>query len=364
MNDMLRLSNNERLFLAQLRRDGPQPRAVLAQPMGLSAQTVTNISRRLIDAGLVSEGALIRGKVGQPLTPLALDPNGAFFLGLKLGRRLAELALVDFTGQIRTHRQEVQSHPHPDRILSFTRKGIAAITASMPREARDRIVGVGIAAPFRLWDWGAEMQPWEGRDLAAELRAAVPFPVVLENDASTACGGELLFGTRDLPADFLHFYIAHYAGGGLVLDGRLRLGPNRNAAAVGSMPLPGGGQLLDIASVATLEARLGHALPPDDAGWADIPAAVLNEWIGDAAAALAQSALAATALCDLSAIVIDGALPTGVRAALVAETGAALARLDTAGLDMPLLCEGSLGRNARILGAASLPLAATFLPDG
>ena len=89
------LSRNERLILSLIRRRGPMPRAALAQLTGLSAQSITNLTRKLMMAGYLDAGAVVRGKVGQPSTPLALAPDGAWFLGLKIGRRLVELAPAD-----------------------------------------------------------------------------------------------------------------------------------------------------------------------------------------------------------------------------------------------------------------------------
>lgn len=357
----LDLSQNERQILSLIRQRGPLPRAALATATGLSPQAITNLTRRLIQNGLLDAGAVVRGKVGQPSTPLSLAPDGALFLGLKLGRRLVELALVDFVGNIKIHRQEIYTHPTPDRVLTFARHGLATLLDSLPHSAR--ITGLGVAAPFRLWDWGSEMAGWHDFDLAASLTAEMGFPVFMENDASTACAAELIFGRAALPRDFVHLYIAHFAGGGVVLDGRLRIGPRRNAGALGSMPIADGRQLLDIASVSTLESRLGRSLPPDDLGW-HVPADIQTVWIAESADALAYAALSATALLDIPVVVVDGAVPPAIRRALTEATRAALARLPAAGIDRPEIVEGSLGRSARILGAAALPLAHFFEPGG
>ncbi|WP_347265602.1 ROK family transcriptional regulator [Paracoccus sp. (in: a-proteobacteria)] len=357
-------SPNERLILWLVRRHGPLPRAALAQATGLSAQAVSNITRNLIAAGLLDAGGEPqRGKVGQPLLPLALAPQGALFLGLKVGRRLAELVLADFAGQIRQALELRYDWAHPDAIRDFAIAGVAELLAGLEPGLRARLSGLGIASPFFLWDWAEEMQPWRGRDLRAELAAALAMPVWLENDGSCACGAEMVFGSAELPADFLYFYIAHFAGGGVVLDGRLRLGPSGNAGAMGSSPVPGGGQVLDIASVSVLERALGHALPPGDAGW-DLPAAVLHDWLEAAAQALAHAALAAVAALDVPLVVIDGALPAALRAGLVARVAARLAAMRHHGMALPELRAGTLGRRARALGAAALPLADGFLPGG
>lgn len=359
--DWQALSQNERHILSLIRRRGPLARASLAQATGLSPQAVTNISRNLIARGLLAEENVVRGKVGQPSIPLSLAADGARFLGLKIGRRLVELALVDFCGQIKIHRQEIYDHPTPDRVMAFARQGIATLLAAAPPGGR--IAGLGIAAPFRLWDWGGAMAAWRGVDLAARLEETLPFPVFLENDASTACAAELIFGRLVLPRDFVHLYVAHFAGGGVVLDGRLRVGPQRNAGAFGSMPVPGGLQLLDRASVSVLEARIGRALPPDDEGW-DVPPDIEAAWVRESADAMAFAALSAVALLDVPLVVIDGAIPSALRDRLARAVGKALSALPAAGIDRPEVAQGSLGRSARILGAAALPLAHFFEPGG
>ena len=73
-----------------------------------------------------------------------------------------------------------------------------------------------------------------------------------------------------------------FAGGGVVLDGRLYGGASGNAGALGSMPVPGKdgkpGQLIDIASIAMLEKMLsrhgrdGSFLWTSPQDWGDVGA--------------------------------------------------------------------------------------------
>ncbi|RCW88137.1 ROK family transcriptional regulator [Paracoccus lutimaris] len=357
-------SQNERLILWLIRRNGPMPRAALAQATGLSAQAVTNITRELIAAGLLDAGGeRQRGKVGQPLRPLALAPDGALFLGLKVGRRMAELVLVDFLGQIRQMRSQPYPFPDPDRTRDFTVAATAEILAGLTDEQRARLSGMGMATPYYLWDWGHEMEPWRGRDLRLELSERLAMPVWLENDGSCACGAEMIFGTAELPENFLYFYIAHFAGGGVVLDGRLRHGPTRNAGALGSYPVPDGRQVLDVASVSVLESALGRPLPLDDSAW-DLSPAILQEWLDKSATVLSHAALGAVAVLDLPLVVIDGAMPPALRDALVATMAVKMAATRHHGITLPVLRAGTLGRRARALGAAALPLDEEFLPGG
>ena len=91
-------------------------------------------------------------------------------------------------------------------------------------------------------------------------RRECEFPVYLQNDATSACGAELVFGQSGSLRDFVYFYIGAFAGGGIVLNGKLYGGPTGNAGALGSMPVPGPdgrpAQLIDVASIAMLEKAL------------------------------------------------------------------------------------------------------------
>ncbi|MEO6298609.1 MAG: winged helix-turn-helix transcriptional regulator, partial [Paracoccaceae bacterium] len=98
--------HNERLVLSLVRQHGALAKSDIARMTGLSAQTVSVIMRALERDGLLLRGEPQRGRIGQPSVPMSLNHEGAFFLGLKIGRRSADLVLVDFLGQLRgTHRR-------------------------------------------------------------------------------------------------------------------------------------------------------------------------------------------------------------------------------------------------------------------
>lgn len=368
---------NERLVLSLVRRHGGLAKTEIARLTRLSAQTVSVIMRELEDEGLLVRNEPIRGKIGQPSIPMSLNPEGAFFLGLKIGRRSAELVLIDFLGTVRAMLQLSYRYPAPRETVAFVTNGIKDIRAKLTAEQDRRIAGLGIATPFELWSWadaaGAPhdvMEEWRDRDIRADLQAEVPFPVYLQNDATSACGAELVFGKGDAPRDFIYFYIGAFAGGGIVLNGALYGGPTGNAGALGSMPVPGPDgaprQLIDIASIAMLERALNAKgrdashlwSSPQD--WGEL-GPELDEWIASAARGLAYAIVAASSVIDFQAAVIDGWMPVGVRARLVAAVRTVLATIDAEGLSLPPVREGTVGIHARAMGGASLPLSDRFL---
>ncbi len=369
--------SNERLVLSLVRRQGGLSKTDIARMTGLSAQTVSVIMRKLEDDGLLKRGEPLRGKIGQPSVPMSIDPEGAYFLGLKIGRRSAELVLIDFLGEVRAIRQLSYRYPAPRDTVDFVTEGMAAIRSELSPRQDSRIAGLGIAMPFELWNWadaaGAPrevMDQWRHFDIGAEIQARCAFPVYLQNDATSACGAELVFGRGAGVSDFVYFYIGAFAGGGVVLNGSLYAGATGNAGALGSMPVPGPGgkpiQLIDVASIAVLEKALSARgieagqLWTSPENWGDV-GEELDRWIDRAGAALAYAIVAASSVIDFEAAIIDGWMPVDVRRRLVAATRDATAEIDVEGLTLPEIREGSVGHPARALGAASLPLSDRFL---
>ncbi len=368
---------NERLLLTLIRRHGRLTKAQTSRLTGLSAQAISVIIRRLEEDGLVQRGTVLRGKIGQPSTPMALAADGAFSFGVKIGRRSVELVLIDFVGNVRHSFREAYAWPMPDAIIDFTRRSVAAVLAELSASERARIAGLGIASPFELWQWeegigapAGAMDSWRSNDLVQAIDSDMPFPVYLQNDATAACGAEFVFGRGYEFPNYLYLFIGFFIGGGVVLNGGVFTGPSGNAGAIGSFPVTGAdgkaAQLIDVASAANLEARIRAAgLDPSPiwnqaGGWA-LFADFIDDWIEEIAPHLAKAIVGSCAVIDFSAIVIDGGFPDDVRSRIVHATQKALDKLNLSGLVAPHVIEGTVGNQARAIGGACLPFFDKFM---
>lgn len=375
--------HNERLVLSMVRAQGGLSKSDIARITGLSAQTVSVIMRALEADGLLERGDPIRGRIGQPSVPMYLNADGAFFFGLKIGRRSVDLTLVDFVGQVRAARRQTYSYPTPDGVVDFVTSALPQMVAKLPAGVRARISGLGVAMPFQLWSWvqdigapQAEMDQWRLRDIQAELAQITGLPVYVQNDATSACGAELVFGTAseagERPRDFLYFYIGYFVGGGLVLNGQLFLGRSGNAAGVGPLPVArAGGQvdrLFGMASMSHLATAMDATGADSSQLWEqhetwNVAPKILSDWMDQAAMGLAWAALTAATLLEIEAVLIDGWMPTAVRAELTRRTQQALLSLDLSGIAAPAIRQGTVGAEARALGAAAIPLSQRYLID-
>ncbi|KGF67854.1 ROK family transcriptional regulator [Hoeflea sp. BAL378] len=372
-------AHNQRLVLSLVYSHGNLAKTDIARLTGLSAQTGSVIMRELEAEELIVKGEPIRGKVGQPSVPLSINPDGAFFIGLKVGRRSAELILINFLGEPRATLRKSYPWPTPPLIIDFVRDGLAEMLAGLPPALRDRVAGLGIATPFELWNWTEQagapreaMDLWRGCDLRAELARISNMPVYLQNDATAACAAELVFGKHPGLNDYLYLYIGTFVGGGVVLNGSVYSGRTGNAGALGPLPVAGPDgtpvQLLDRASIMLLERMLKQAgldpsplwnSPDHWEGFEDLA----DQWIGIVARGLAQAIVSAASIIDFEHVIIDGGLPSEVREKIVAATRAEVSHYDLRGLEVPTILPGTVGHLARALGAASLPLFDKYLID-
>ncbi len=368
--------HNERLILSTLQRHGPLPGSDLARVAGLSAQTVSVILRELEGEGLIRRGTPQRGRVGKPRVPMGLAPDGAFSVGLKIGRRSADLLLSDFVGGVRGQVQTTYRWPVPEEVFGFLRDGLRTFTDDLTPQQAERIAGIGIAKPYEIWDWhdviGAPkgvLDAWREVDYAASVAEFSQLPVFLGNDGTAACRAEHIFGRGREFRDFAYFFIGSFIGGGVVLNHSVFEGVFGNAGAFGSLLLQDAAgadrQLIDTASLFLLEDELVRAGMPAGCLWVQPQdwsglSGPLDRWIAETARQLARAAVTVCAVIDFEAVLLDGAFPGEVRARLVASTRREIGSLDTRGLTPIRIEQGLVGDNARALGAATAPILARY----
>jgi predicted NBD/HSP70 family sugar kinase len=315
--------------------------------------------------------------------PLALNPDGAFAIGIKVGRRGAEWLLIDFTAQVRERHAISYDFPDADTLLPAIAQHIHRLRDGLgPLAVRN--VGAGLAAPFQLGGWHrtlglskAQSDVWNQMNLLAEVKARTDVPVSFARDTVAACVAELVGGRGHDLKSFLYIFVDTFVGGGLVIDSHLHTGAHGNAGALASLPMQsaqaGQGaalppQVMAEASLWELEQRLqSEGLDPtaayDDRALQAPYAAATQAWLGSASLALAHAIVSSTAVLDLADVVMDGSMSRSLLQALLEQTRVALAQYNWEGLWPPQLHGGRAGAQACALGGAMLPLHANFAPD-
>lgn len=373
-------NHNERLVLSVVKNEGQVASSQIARLTSLSAQTASIITRSLQADGMLLRGTPQKGRVGKPSIPVSLNPEGALAFGLRIGRRGADLILMNMVGEVVATRATRYAYPLPEMIDTFVEESIASIGEALPIHLRNRIVGIGVASPFGLWKKadaaGAPeemMAAWRAYDFATSFAAFTDLPVLLANDASMGCSGELMFGAAQALSDFLYLYVGAFVGGGVVLGGQVFFGKTGNAGAFGTLMVDNidaqPNQLVHSASIYMLERNLsaeageGIRLRSDSAEW-DLANPRVDAWVTHTARALATAAVSAAAVVDVAKAVVDGGFPQAIKDEMITRMRCALNELDTQEISPIAVQAGRLGRSAAAMGAAYQPILAAHFLEG
>ncbi|WP_076069536.1 ROK family transcriptional regulator [Sphingomonas montana] len=365
---------NQRTVLQAIRVSGEASRTDLAAITGLTAPTIANITRRLLDAGLIAEAGRRQGARGQPAAQLVINPGGGFSIGVNIDRDHITIVSLDLAGTVLTRATREVAFPMPDDVAAWLGGEITAIRASDLIDER-RMLGVGVALPDDLGRVTLPHRPagyeiWNDVDVAALVGTMVPWPVHVDNDAAAAAIGEAQFGSGMVLPSFFYVLVSAGLGGGLVIDGSYFRGAGRRSGEIGFMPdmtrRAAGRTVQETVSLSALYARLekrGCAVTGVDAltGGDPVVAAVIRSWTEDAAQSLIEPLIAVSCLVDPAAILIGGRLPAALVDALVDRLNVMLA---DAGLPSDArVRRAAMSHDAPAVGAAILPFLDHILPS-
>ncbi|MBT3133898.1 ROK family transcriptional regulator [Alteromonas sp. ALT199] len=368
-------SANERAILTLIRQRIALPKAEIAQLTGLSAQSATVIIKKLETDGLVKRLTPIKGGVGQPKVPFGLNANGAFSIGLKVGRRSFDMTLLDLKGNVKATLHEKFAYPTVSNLLNFAQRAFNVLTKNIDAAQQSLVRGLGVAMPFEIWSWAEEagapkkeLEEWKEFDPQTELESLLNLPVFIKNDAGAACSAEMSFGNPKQYDSFLYIFVGTFLGGGLVLNNQLINGKAGNAGAIGSLPFFGQNQqrqLITQSSLYLLERELEKAgedakhIYESPSYW-QCDESLVKNWVCETAKGLAFASQCAMSLLDLDGVIIDGAIPSNIKEQLVEATQSALKDLDMRGIKPAQVSPGHVGVKAQSIGSANLALQANY----
>ena len=340
LNSLSVRSHNERLVLSLLLQNEATTRLEIGEKTGLSAQTISVIVRSLEQEGLVVRGEAQKGRVGPPTTPLMLNSEGAYSVGVSVGYRNTHIVVVDFIGNVQ--HQRVMPHKAagtfdaPEALALEIHQAIAGLAQS--RQAR--VAGVGLALPTPPIRSGPDHDVLH-RFLEAELGR----PVFVQNDITAAAGGESLFGTARQMQDFLFFYLGARLHGRLVLNHQIYNGNSPLSYDVGVLALertlPG--------SDAMRETLWGQA-----SSWPPMGPA-LDAWQNACAESLVKSTRSLLQFIELKTVLLSSFVPPEICTALCK-----LVRQEIPSVDAVV---GRASAAPKAIGAASLPFNSRFMID-
>jgi predicted NBD/HSP70 family sugar kinase len=377
---------NHRIVMETIRLHAPISRAEIARRTSLTAQTISNIATKLIDADLVHEaGKRQRGR-GAPSITLDINSDGAYSLGLDLDRDHLTGVLVDLSGAVRQRSHFELSFPTPKEAVDLMVNTIHDLVDRQDLSIEDVSgIGVGFPGPIEILTEDGEttsVNPkafpgWDHVPIIDLLQEHVDLPVLLENNATAAAVGERWYGVGKEVSTFFYLLFGIGLGGGLIINGHPYEGDTGNAAELGYVPTPHADPLLNGTDPTHLgehyhlprlydglqEEGIDASTPADLAAPFANGSPVVREWLDAVVKQLAPLLVSVEYLIDPAVLVFGGRLPDPLIEALIDRLEDRLASLRTdARPAVPSLQQASEDADAAAKGVATLPIYDLFAP--
>lgn len=291
----------------------------------------------------------------------------SLYATIDLGGTKIAAALGTATGQL-LYKETAPTPPEagPETILAM----MAALTEALAERAGRRPVALGVGVPGLVDTRTGEVKflpnlptQWRGVPAGAFLERTLGLPVRLLNDARCAALGELLYGHgREYPT-FVLFTLGTGIGGGVVIDGRLRLGALSAAGELGHQTLLPGGPLCGCGNHGCLEALASGPAIARAAGYPDAESAARAAREGeekarrafeDAATYLGIATANLVTALHPDAVLFSGGMSELVDLLLMPVRAAVTERVRMFPTDEVAVRRADAGPNAGLLGALAL----------
>jgi predicted NBD/HSP70 family sugar kinase len=367
---------NERRVFHLIRRGEALSRVGLVRATGLSAQSIGDIIRVLLEQRLIEEtGAKPQRGLGRHPIGVRIRPRGALAFGCNIERDRVDGAWIDLSGAVVVSQSvRYEQGEEPRRTIGRIEALFESLNARLTAADGPRLPVIGLAMPgpidpesHRLVN-PPNFAHWDGVDPRALFSAGWQLPVHIENAATAAAIGEA-WQSRSVLTNFLYCHWGVGVGGGLVLDLETYRGTTGNALELGHLPVVPAGATCGCGGRGCLEAEASVAAVCRQASqlgfhgsFGDLVERAPREpslaaLLERAGQLLGQALVGAVNLFDVDAVVLGGHHLLQAAQWLVPPVKQALAEWPIARDVRPVavLCS-ELGETAGAVGAASAVL--------
>lgn len=242
-NPRLQQMINMSIIFNYLRIKNPISRAGISRDLGISAPAVSRAVEKLIEKAYVIETARVKTRMGKRPTPLIINKNKFFVVGIDLGKERLKMALANLKGEvIEKFTGSIISKNKRDikRTVTEVKDFIKKYTDSKSLNPYN-IEAICIGVPAAI-DINSERvlstnyyKDWEWKDLNLKniLTDEFNIPVFVENDANLSAIGEKQYGEGQKYNTIIFVEISSGIGAGIIIDNKLIRGSNGSAGEIG-----------------------------------------------------------------------------------------------------------------------------------
>jgi predicted NBD/HSP70 family sugar kinase len=369
---------NERNILTLLRLNGGASRATISRALALTPATISRLTSDMLKRGLLHEVAATaipagEREPGRPGIGVAVNPAGAYFLGVEIGVSVMRFVLIDLCTKVVESREDPLSRPiTPQQSVAAIARVYREFQAD-PRY-RGKISGGGVTVPGLVTNDGfivnLPILGWRETNLRSLLSVSPDLPFSIENNANAAAFAAVYTQPETQVACSVFLKLGTGCGGAAIINGRLLRGADGTGMELGHLNLGTPGTSCKCGQTGCLETFVNLAAlsrsylgrePEPGEDLAALPTTVATALAtGDATARLAADSLTrhlAQGLASLvnifnpSQLILGGAMRPVLECCLD-DLRAAVARRIIPGTRMPDLQISPLGPFECAIGAA------------
>jgi predicted NBD/HSP70 family sugar kinase len=233
-------SHNVSAILLTLLNKQTISRAHLAQTLGVSNATISNLINDLSDQGLVEDSGIVlnEGNVGRPQREIQLVAHARYAIGVHFDVGTVYIGITNLAGDI-----IVETHFNHGRdanwqtVLDQVINHVSALIAEAPVRSQD-IVGIGVGASglVNVQTGVNVIAPnlyWYHVPIADYLQERLDIPTMVDNNVRAMALGEAMFGIGSNVHAMAFIYGRVGVGAGLVVRGQLFRGAGAGAGEIG-----------------------------------------------------------------------------------------------------------------------------------
>lgn len=265
--------------LRTLHAAGPLSRSELGGRLGLTRSTTGVLAADLTARGLAFERSGPRlGMPGRPSPVLHPNESGVAVVAAQVAVNYMVVALVGLSGRVLGLRRTERERPRlgPEQTVHDLATMISGLVADAPPGCRMAGIGVAVCGVVRTADAHVVLAPnlgWHDVPLGALLAEAMSpeVPITVANDVDAAAIGEHARGAG-VGTDHLVYIGGEIGvGAGVIVAGRLLLGPETSVGEIGHWPVNPGGHSCRCGATGCWETEVGYQALVRAAGLPDKP---------------------------------------------------------------------------------------------
>ncbi len=250
-------------ILNAIRTAGMISRVDISKELGLSKASLTGITAELIEEGLVIEKQPGAFQVGRRPILLAINPDGAYAVGINITISRVQAVIINFQAEIKaTYAVPLEKDQYRPEALA--KKISAAVSGCITKFGFEnkKIAGVGVSVPGLVDSNSGVVRylpnyGWMDVKFREILRENIGYRLFIDNDANNVTISEHWFGEGCGTDNLLVIIIENGIGAGCVLNGQLVRGVLGVAGEFGHMSIDPNGPMCRCGRRGCVEAYAG-----------------------------------------------------------------------------------------------------------